>query len=386
MSGDALYDRLFPYYVEVCALSEIRKKPGMGIPLRSGIGGHSLLYLHGVGRDREAGYPVLRLREPGAAGVGISVNSHYRNANWVAADGPAFLWRGALAPGEGLSRAGYERTQALAKSLGILDGVEFHRHFFREKPAGMDERDYMYEISVATDYAARFGRDVFRARVPLDKARMAAVVDYLNGLNAPYRAGVKEFSWKVLNNNCCHVARNALAAAGVWAAWPTGQFFALAAFKFPVPKNEFVDLVLRANDFPLGDAAALHADAAARRALLEHGTLPAGPGALARAEPAVRENEVYDIDGLRLIFYDNPFWGPYKPRLKRIFSTSRYTDLRANLLHFRDLYAARGGARPSGDEPFDRLHHRTVARDAARLAAMLASLERDADMPMVVTT
>jgi hypothetical protein len=387
---DAGYETLYPYYAEICALSEIRKKPGLGIPLRSGIGGHSLLYLNGVRRDRQAGYPVLKLCDPNAAparqGVGISVNSHYKNANWVAADGPDFLWRGALAQGEALTKTGYERTQAQAKAMGVLDGVEFHEDLFRNKPEGMPERDYMYEISVATDYAARFGRDVYRARVPLGRTRMAAVVAYLNDLNAPYREGKKLFLWRVLNNNCAHVAHNALAQAGIWAPWPTGQFFAIAAFNFPVPKNEFVDLAQRTNDLPLADAQAMYNDKPARSALLELDVLPTAPGALAMAEAAIPENEVYDIERLRLIFYDNPFWGPYRFRFAQIFKDPRYADLRANLRHFERVYAtALENIRSERSEfsgeraRFQICYAQYIAAEAARVSHQLASLAQTSE-------
>src|ERR1700742_261375 len=269
--AEGAYDRLYPYHAELCALSELRKKPGFGVPIRSGMGGHCLLYLNGVRRDRMAGYPTLRVcapdESPASHGVGISVNAHYRNAHWVAVEGRDFLWRGTLEPGEPLTRAAYERTQHHAKAIGLLDGVQFHDHLFRDQPRGMSERDYMYEISIASDYAVRFGRDSYRARIPLDHQRMAAIVDYLNHLNAPYRDGTRQFRWQIFNNNCAHVAHNALAQAGIWAPWPTGQFSALAMFNFPVPKNEFVDLMLRTNDLPIHDARALYKDDAARRAL-----------------------------------------------------------------------------------------------------------------------
>ena len=338
------YENFYPYYAELCALSELRKKPGFEVPLRSGIGGHSLLYLNGVRLDRAAGYPVLRLctqdEIPEDHGVGISVNSHYCNANWVAVEGRDFFWRGALEPDEPLTRQAYERTQAMAKASGFLDGVEFHKALFRDKPGGMSERDYMYEISVATDYGAQFGRNSYRARLPLDRARMIKIVEFLNGLNAPYREGRRTYHWRVLNNNCVHVAHNALAAAGIWAPWPTGQFFALAAFKFPVPKNAFVDLMLRTNDLPIEDMRSLYKDKAARKTLLATGTLPTAPGALAYGEPAIADNEFYDVARLRLIFYDNPIWGPYRFRFKRIFSTPRYYDLHENLRYFAAKYAA----------------------------------------------
>ncbi len=339
--GD-IYGHFYPYYAELCALSEIRKKPGFGVPLRSGMGGHSVLYLNGVGRDREAGYPMLRVCNPDASparhGVGISVNSHYKNANWIAAEGRDFVWRGALARGEHLTRDVYMRTQQCAKTLGFLDGVEFHHHLFAGKPKGMAIRDYMYELSVASDYALCFGRNVYRARVPLDHRQMTAIVAFLNDLNAPYRDGSRVFQWRVLNNNCSHVAHNALAAAGIWAPWPTGQFFALAAFKFPVPKNEFVDLVLRTNDLPIEDPDTIYRDEIARNLLLRNDMLPTVPGALAIATPVIPDNDIYVTERLRLIFYDNPFWGPYRQRFLRIFSDPRYVDLRANLDHFAQVY------------------------------------------------
>jgi hypothetical protein len=349
---DAAYDRLHPYHAELCALTEIRKKPGFGVALHSGIGGHCLLYLNGVELDRTQNYPVLKLSPPETAasnGVGISVNAHYKNANWVAAAGRDFLWRGALEPGEPVTRDSYRRTQKQAQAQGLLDGINFQDHLFRDKPADMSAQDFMYEISIATDYAARFGRDIFRARLPLDQARMACTIAYLNALNAPYRDGEKIFRWKVLNNNCVHVVHNALAAAGVWKPWPTGQFIARAAFNFPVPKNAFVDLMLRANDLPIDDPEALFADPAARDALLKFGTLPAVPGALARAESALPGKEIYDTNRLRIIFFDNPFWGPYRFRFARIFAEPRFTDPATNLQHFAALYAtakSRSGVSP----------------------------------------
>jgi hypothetical protein len=370
---DAEYQQLFPYYAELCALSEIKKKSGFGVPLQSGMGGHSLLYLHGVARDRTAGYPVLQLADPAQPpqGVGISVNSHYRNANWVAADGPDFLWRGALAAGEPLTRDAYERTQALAKSAGFLDGIEFHEKFLRDKPPAMAEQDFMYEISIGTDYAACFGRNVFRACVPLSRAQMQAIITYLNNLNAPYRAREKIWTWKLFTDNCAHVAHNALAEAGIWQPWPTGQSAILAAFKFPVPKNELVDLIVQTNDLPITHPNLLCKDPMARQATLTGGRLPTGPGALVIADPAIRPNEAYDIDRLRLIFYDNPFWGPYRPRLKRILSEPRYRDLRANFAHFKSLYAqalrnASGNTlyRRVIEEASDRLEHLCQKLDA----------------------
>lgn len=379
------YEDFYPYYAELCALTEIRKIPGIGVPLNSGIGGHVLLYLNGVRLDHSAGYPVIRLctpdEPPANYGVALSVNSHFRNANWVAVEGRDFIWRGALAPGERLTRDVYERTQTQAKALGVLDGIEFHEELFRAKPSGMSDRDYKYEISIATDYGAQFGRDSYRARIPLDRARIGIMVDYLNAENLPYRNGERFYRWSVFNNNCVHVAHNALALAGVWKPWPAGQWVVTAAFKFPVPKNAFVDLMLRANDLPLEDAQALYKDKAARRALLAFGTLPTAPGALASTVRAIEENDLYDIDTLRLIFFDNPYWGPYRFAFKRIFNTPRYTDLRTNLRYFAERYEAvlargPGKRKYSGERAlFQTRYEEYAGREAARAADYLTRLD-----------
>jgi hypothetical protein len=343
-----------------------------------------LLYLNGVRLDRSAGYPVLRLctpdEPPANYGCGISVNSHYSNANWVAVEGRDFLWRGALAPGEYLSRDAYARTQAQAKARGILDGVSFHREFFRDKPAGMTDRDYMYEISVATDYGAQFGRDSYRTRIPLDRARIGAMVDYLNAINAPYRAGERIYRWRLFNDNCVHVAHNALAAAGVWGPRPTGQFVPFAVWCFPVPKNAFIDLLRRGNELPLEDAQALYEDAYARRALLETGNLPTAPGTLASIVQAIAGNDVYDVASLRLIFFDNFFWGPYRFHFKHILAAPRYTDLHENLRHFVARYAAAQSRKPTrrlrGERAvFQKRYEEHLASQAAIVSQQLARLE-----------
>lgn len=338
-----IYATLYPYYAELCALSEIKKKPGFGADINGGFGGHSVLYLNGVCRDHGIDYPVIELcDEEGSAkpdranqGVGLSVNDHFKNANWVATEGKDFLFYGSLKPGDELNKDGYRRTQAAAMKMGILNGIQFHERFFDKIPAGMSQRDYMYEISIATDYAVDFGRDRYCARVPMNRDQMKRVVTYLNDLNAPYRAGKREFQWDVLGNNCSHMTHNALAAAGIWTEVGVDEPFFIAAFDFPVPKNEFVNLIRRTNDMPIDNLLTLYGDDVARQNLLIHGRLPLRPGALAEAAPIMQKNDLYDTD-TRLIFYD-PI-GEYQRAFERILADPRYLDLRANLVYFSTVY------------------------------------------------
>jgi hypothetical protein len=270
------------------------------------------------------------------------------------------VFEGMLDHGEALTRSSYARTQEQARAMGILDGIEFHERFFRDKPRRMSRLDYMYDISVGTDYAVRFGRDVYRAKVPLDRQRMETIVASLNALNAPYRDGRRVYQWRLFTDNCSHVAHNALATAGIWAPWPTGQFFALAAVNFPVPKNEFVDLVFRANDLPVDNPCALYADAVAKRSLNDLDVVPTAPGGLASIDRAIAANEVYETEKLRLIFYANPFWGKYHLHFARIFRERRYFDLETNLRFFAALYERAGDNLPAAGR--DRSMAQFVAR------------------------
>jgi hypothetical protein len=386
---ESVYAAIYPYFAEYCAVSEFDKKKGLGVDIEGGgPGGHSVFYLNGACRVRDAGYPELALCDDTpdgmtGKGVGLSVNNHYKNANWTATEGRDFFYHGALARGEAVTLDSYARTQARAKAMGILDGVVFHREAFENKPANMSERDFMYEVSIATDYAIDLARDRFCARVPLDRGKMDIIVHYLNALNEPYRTGRKEFHWHVLTNNCAYLAHNALAAVGVWSEWPTDRPLLVAAFDFPVPKNEFVNLMRRTNDMPIADPDDLYSDETARSTLLQQGWIATQPGALAEARRVVEPNQVYNTH-LRLIFYDEAIFGRYQRRFDSIFSEPRYTDLASNLSYFSALYTAilaepRAPGMTGPRAAFYQRYYAAIADAKAKVDATRARLSGAAD-------
>jgi hypothetical protein len=86
---ERVYASFYPYFAEYCAVSEFNKKQGYGVELEGGgPGGHSVFYLNGACRVRDAGYPVLALsasmiitrtpigRLPRDATFSITVRSH----------------------------------------------------------------------------------------------------------------------------------------------------------------------------------------------------------------------------------------------------------------------------------------------------------------------
>ena len=331
-ADEAQYSADHPYYAEFCALTQIKKLRGFGADIRGQIGGHAVFYLNGACRD--PGYPALRVCESG--GVGLSMNAHFRNAKWTATPGRAFFFDGGLAAGARVTHGAYAQVQAEAKRLGVYDGVVFHDVVFDDKPDGWADEDWKYEVSVATDYAISLGRGRYCARVPATRAQMGAIVAFLNAENAPYRAGTRTFEWSVFTDNCIHLAHNALAAAGLWAPWPIGRSPAVAIFDFPVPKNEFVNLMRRTNDAWLADPGAVYGDVPARQGLLAYGRLPSMPGGLAEAHGARVPNDIYETE-LKLIFYSEPIFGRYESDFGAIFSEPRYFEAEVNRAYFAKL-------------------------------------------------
>ena len=389
LDDEAAYAAAHPYYAEICALSGIKKKSGFGAEISGGgPGGHSTLYLNNVCRDDSQGYPVVKLCDaatpPDQRGVGISVNDHFSNANWVAVPGRDFFYRGLLPAGAPLTRQSYAATQNYAPQLHILDGVTFHDRFMRDRPANWSVTDWQYELSVGTDYATDFARNRYCVRVPLVADQLQTIVAYLNAENLPYRQG-QIFHWNVARNNCTHLIHNALATAGVWPFWETDRALLIAAFDFPVPANDLVNLLNRIDAPDLRDLDALYADPILRATFLRDDWLPPQPGTLVEAALVVQPNEVYDSD-TSMIFYDVPKVGSYTADFDRFFASPRYTDARANLTYYDGLYAmieltrqpvtawatAQTAAGPEFHEFYDR-YYQYIAAQRRLVAQGLAS-------------
>jgi hypothetical protein len=331
------------FYFEYCAGSDIRMNPGFPPDISGGAGGHAAFFLNGACRDPAVAYPTLRLCDElppdTVQGAGVSMDANFSNANWTVTPGHDFFYNGGVPPGEPLTAERYRLVQHTAEQIGVLRGIVFQPALFADKPAGMSDEDYRYNLSIGTEYGLTLARGLYCARVPLSRAQMAAMVDYLNAKNALYRNGPRHFDGSVFQDNCVHLSHNTLAVAAVWKDWPTDQFWPFAVLSFPVPKNDFVNQMRRTNDTPMADLAALYDDPAARRLLLDFGRLPSEPGALATAYPPHKPNAVFRSD-VALMFYDDPPIGSYQRWFDAIFSQPRYTDPAANLRYFSTLYAS----------------------------------------------
>ncbi|GAN54059.1 hypothetical protein [Tanticharoenia sakaeratensis] len=337
ISPSATYDALFPDYIELCAVSQIAKKPGFGADIAGGPGGHAVLFLQGACLDRSSGYPVLR--HCSGRGTGVSMNAHFTNANWVGVSDRDFFFDGILSHDGALTRTDYLATKAEARRRGLYSAIGFHDWAVADRPAGVPRDDWKYEVSIGTDYAVAFGRARYCARLPVTSAQMTRTIDFLNARNAVYRSGQRVFDSNVLQDNCSHLNHNAIAATGFWKPWPINQFIVSAALSFPVPKNELVNLLDREQSHDPGDLDGLYHDRLTRETLLADGWLPQEPGVLVDSAPVHTPNDVYRTK-LSLIFYDDPVFGHYPRAFTRDLNDARNHDLATNLRWYQATYAA----------------------------------------------
>ena len=337
---DPAYEKLFPYYVELCATSQFRPK----LKGEGGVAGHAVMYIKGACKDENAPYPQLRrchsvateLDDP-EHGAGISVGRWFRNVNWVAVPGYKLFYQGNLGPGERLTQARFEATLHDAIDKGVYEGVKFHDY----PTAGVQSNleDFLTKEGVGTDFALLFARSAFCARLPVTEPMLDEVIAFLNDKNREYAEGKADYNWSVWADNCVHTLRNALAAANVWSPLSVRAVKFLQIFNLAVPANEFVNLAELGTEGNIDDYREIQRNGPERDALHEFDWLPTRQGALLKTLPVHEPNDLYDTS-FRLFTLQSPFRMGKTAHAIELLSDKRFVDLGANLRYFRQKYQA----------------------------------------------
>ncbi|MGI9591742.1 MAG: hypothetical protein ACR2P8_10275 [Myxococcota bacterium] len=386
---DPLYEELVPHYAELCAVSQYR-------PLQGRLGGspgHAVMYLKGACKDESAPYPRLRrcrrasvdIADP-EHGAGVSVNRYFQNVNWVATPGKYFFYSGDVRTYEPLDRARFDATVDRAIALGMYEGVRFHP--LRDGQETPELRELVEVESIGTDFALRFGRTLFCARLPLHPEMLDGAIAFLNDLNEEYYTGEADYEWSGLADNCVHTLHNALAAAGIWKPKTVRATKLRQLYNVAVPANTVVELALLSNKFPIEDFAKIRGDPLRWEGLTERDWLPAVPGALLVAIPVLQINELYDPK-FRMFSLAGWFSNDTLKQAQRMMSDGRYLQLDANLRFFYRRYdailAGQGARKGAGDEAYRRDHqiyleHITRSQEGVLKAAQrLVELEQIRD-------
>jgi hypothetical protein len=339
---EPVYEQLYPYYVEVCAVSQIRP---IGAK-KGGSAGHAVVYLKGVRRQEDAPFPTIKLCEDDCVdindpetGVGISVNKMFKNVNWVAIPGKQLFYHGNLSAKERLTQEHFEATFHEAVDLGIFRGVEVHERVLETKPADLTTEEFIASRSLGTDYGLKFGRSIFCARLPVTKDMLRDIIAFLNELNREYATGEAHYNWSGYHDNCSHAIRNALANADIWKSKSINTTKLRQFFNLSIPANEFANLAILANEYPIENISWIYEDEVKRRSLLKRGWLPTRHGALLKTIGVHEDNELYDTR-FKLFLLQAPLLKYKSWRVRRMLSEGRYLDIEPNLLHFQAKYEA----------------------------------------------
>jgi hypothetical protein len=338
---DTAYEKLFPYYVELCAASQFRSKlTGEG----GGPAGHAILYIKGACKDDDTPFPQLRrcrvvvtsLKDP-EHGAGVSVNQMFKNVNWVATPGYDLVFPGGLAPGERLTRVQFDAVKQAAIAKGIYTGVAFHR--FAGATSDTDLDDFLERAGIGTDLALQFARSVFCARLPVTEAMLDPIIKFLNDKNREYAEGEADYNWSAWADNCSHTMRNTLAAANIWSPLSVRTTKIRQIFNLAVPANEFVNLAELMTGGDLEDYRDILRDGPRRDAFHEFDWLPTRQGALLKTLPVHDPNDLYDTT-FRLFTLQSPFLRGKTQRAIELLSDERFVDLVTNLHYFEGRYDA----------------------------------------------
>ena len=342
------YDELYPHYVQLCALSQIRAK----FARHGASPGHAAMYIKGACRDPVTPFPTLEPCDPesndlgdGETGTGVSVNKMLKNVNWIAIPGRRLFIHGNMEPYHILDKESGLATMWYAVGQGIFDGVEIHGEYL--PPDDDDEAlDYLHAAEVlGTDYALAFGRTVFCSRLPMTRPMLVDAIEYLNDLNREYALGEADYNWSGYYDNCSHTLRNSLAAAGVWEPKSVNSFKLRQLFNLSVPANEFAKLAVLSTSFPIEDFDAVYRNDVMRDTLVKHGWLPTRHGALLERIPVHQNNELWETD-VRIFVLESPFLRGKSSRVGKLFNERRNTDVETNLLYFRERYRKILAGRP----------------------------------------
>jgi hypothetical protein len=356
LKHSSVYDELFPYHVEVCALSQIK-------PVNGGKGtraGHGVLFLEGACRDEAADFPQLKMCPKevsqilSESGVGISVNKMFRNVNWVAAPGQNLFYYGNLSEEKVLTEEVREGLIDHVVDLGVFRGVQVHDHYLKSKSGDESLEKFIARRSLGTDYALRFGRSVLCMKIPVTRPMMEEIISYLNRRNQEYALGGKEFRWDAFSDNCTHTIYNALASVDMVnprliRAGRIRWFFNLA-----VPANAVASIAELASPDPLDDIKKIAGNQRQRTTLLKYQWLPMHHGTLLSALLVHEKNELYEVETshrFETLILRSRALKSRRRLLNQAFSDERFTDLESNLNWFEQQYKSIAGRCQAGLPP-----------------------------------
>lgn len=313
--AEALYNKIYPYHLEYCAVTQITRRDGQ----TGGSGGHAVLYVKGACTTDSGtnGVPVPQIKvcednEMNVSGglqiydknqgVGLSVNKTFENSNWVATPGRDLLIYGNLSADQTLTN---DYKLSLARQIApYFEGMTSLDTSWEKAPIDFTLAQKIALSAIDTDVAITAGRTAYCVKIPIKKEMLPDVVNEYNRLNqVAYKMyvnykeqGGRRFVWSGFSNSCAHTAYNGIAATGMFAPKKINQNPLQQVFNLAIPSEVFRSLAERGNKVKLDDVAALYSDFDFRLSLNSINYLQARPGFLVSRIYWHKNNEVYGVE------------------------------------------------------------------------------------------
>jgi hypothetical protein len=400
------YNSLTPFYAQTCVYTEFAKRTGEYDEKgkekieSGGSAGHASMFIKGACIDKSKNVPQLKVCDDGTdlsdadAGVGISVNSMLKNANWLAIQGRSYTYNGGLENGEKLTRERFNQVVKEYADSGWLDGLEVHDKVLEKhlptykmtleeikKPENRAiYEEVMAKESIGTDMGISLGRSSLCVRVPLPLDRLKKMIEFVNTTNVTAREN--GYVWDGIYTNCTHLTNNAFAATGVHAykhvyTKPENSFVYKAKLvglvlksglqalvgKMPdmaIPANGVVRLAESVFERDIRSAAHAYSNKDIRATILSaEPWLPTSHGSLVEFLPirSIDQNEMF-VEGPDALILGVPVLKDTKKKYKDYKIEEKHAEiyhLDKNLELYLEKYAQILKNRKSLDEEYDRV-------------------------------
>lgn len=323
------YEEVFPHYYEYCAGTMLRYQKEYFDGAEGGPGGHAFVYLHGICKDSSKNYPQVKVcdKNDDHQGVGISLDSDYKNVAWVAVPGRELILFGDKKSDSRINKNDIEKVIQKSLKYKVFKNVQL-KSYPKDMPSNEKER-YTALFSIGTDIAVNWARELRCVRTPVEKNKLQNAVEFLNKTNDQYYIGKKEYKWSMLSNNCTHLSINIGHKLGINPSIQTDKFFLEQIGNIAIPANHYLYLM---------DKVVLNKE------VNRKGTYtPNQFGALAKKYEAFPNSEIFITDNLKSF--------TLRPRknIKNFFSSSKsydrylekkeFTDLRENAFYWSKIYS-----------------------------------------------
>lgn len=324
-----LYGEVFPRYYEYCAGTMLHYQKDYFNGAKGGAGGHAYVYLQGICKDYSKPYPQVKVcdKSDDHEGVGISLDSDYKNVAWIAVPGRELIHFGNKEQGSVISKSDVDELIQKSIDLEIFKNVELKNYPQNLLPE--EKERYTALFSIGTDIAINWARELRCVKTPVSEDRLKDAVTFLNETNNKYFLEGKEYKWSMLANNCTHLSINIGHELGVNPSIATDRSFLKQLGNIAIPANHYLYLM---------DKVVMNKKVDKRKTYT-----PNQFGAIASKFQAFPNNEMFITEDLKSF--------TLRPRknIKRILSTAKsydsflkrkeFTDLRENALYWSKLYS-----------------------------------------------